>query len=105
VKVTGTQGNWQLTLNAQPYYIKGLDYGPDLKTTQSTTNAYVADLAATGANTTRTWGTGSTSANLLTAVDKYYAAPDWAKSALLTTFNRPYTMPTAASTRPNAQGR
>src|SRR5205085_9438274 len=53
VKVTGTQGNWQLTLNGQPYYIKGLDYGPDLKTTQSTTNAYVADLVATGANTTR----------------------------------------------------
>src|SRR5205823_1566538 len=44
VKVSGTQGNWQLTLNGQPYYIKGLDYGPDLKTTQSTTNAYVADL-------------------------------------------------------------
>jgi beta-galactosidase/beta-glucuronidase len=73
VKVTGTQGNWQLTLNGQPYYIKGLDYGPDLKTTQSTTNAYVADLVATGANTTRTWGTGSTTANLLTAVDKYNA--------------------------------
>ena len=36
--------------------IKGLDYGPDLKATQSTTNAYVADLVATGANTTRTWG-------------------------------------------------
>lgn len=70
VKVTGTQGNWQLTLNGQPYYIKGLDYGPDLKTTQSTTNAYVADLVATGANTTRTWGTGTTSGNLLTAVDK-----------------------------------
>jgi hypothetical protein len=73
VKITGTQGNWQLTLNGQPYYIKGLDYGPDLKTTQSTTNAYVADLVATGANTTRTWGTGSTTANLLTAVDKYNA--------------------------------
>jgi glycosyl hydrolase family 2 len=73
VKVTGTQGNWQLTLNGQPYYIKGLDYGPDLKTTQSTTNAYVADLVATGANTTRTWGTGSTTASLLTAVDQYNA--------------------------------
>lgn len=73
VKVTGTQGNWQLTLNGQPYYIKGLDYGPDLKTTQGTTNAYVADLVATGANTTRTWGTGSTTSNLLTAVDKYNA--------------------------------
>jgi Glycosyl hydrolases family 2, TIM barrel domain len=71
VKVTGTQGNWQLTLNGQPYYIKGLDYGPDLKTTQATTNAYVADLAATGANTTRTWGTGSTTSNLLVAADKY----------------------------------
>lgn len=69
VKVTGTQGSWQLTLNGQPYYIKGLDYGPDLKTTQSTTNGYVADLVATGANTTRTWGTGTTTANLLTAVD------------------------------------
>ncbi|PYT81327.1 MAG: coagulation factor 5/8 type domain protein [Acidobacteria bacterium] len=73
VKVTGTQGNWQLTLNGQPYYIKGLDYGPDLKTTQSTTNAYVADLVATGANTTRTWGTGSTTSNLLAAVDLYNA--------------------------------
>ena len=73
VKVSGTQGNWQLTLNGQPYYIKGLDYGPDLKTTQSTTNAYAADLVATGANTTRTWGTGSTTANLLAAVDKYNA--------------------------------
>lgn len=73
VKISGTQGNWQLTLNGQPYYIKGLDYGPDLKTTQSTTNAYVADLVATGANTTRTWGTGSTTANLLKAVDLYNA--------------------------------
>jgi len=73
VKITGTQGSWQLTLNGSPYYIQGLDYGPDLKTTQSTTNAYVADLVATGANTTRTWGTGSTTSNLLTAVDKYNA--------------------------------
>ena len=78
VKVSGTQGNWQLTLNGQPYYIKGLDYGPDLKTTQSTTNAYAADLVATGANTTRTWGTGSTTANLLAAVDKYNAHGSWA---------------------------
>jgi hypothetical protein len=70
VKVTGTPGKWQLTVNGLPYYIKGLDYGPDLKVTQSTTNAYLADLAATGANTVRTWGTGSTTANLLVAADQ-----------------------------------
>src|SRR5258706_9500365 len=53
--------------------VNPVDYGPDLKTTQGTTNAYVADLVATGANTTRTWGTGSTTSNLLTAVDNYNA--------------------------------
>jgi Glycosyl hydrolases family 2, TIM barrel domain len=72
VKVAGTQGNWQLTLNGQPYYIKGLDFGPSLSSnTQAQINAYVADLAATGANTTRTWGTDSTSAKLLAAGDLY----------------------------------
>jgi hypothetical protein len=70
VKVQGTQGNWQLTVNGQPYYIKGFAYGPDLKTVQSTTDAYVADLAATGANTARTWGTGADTASLLSAANK-----------------------------------
>ena len=71
VTVTGTQGNWQLNVNGQPDYIKGLDFGPSLSTnTQSQINAYVADLAATGANTTRTWGTSSDTAKLLTAVDQ-----------------------------------
>jgi len=70
VRVVGTQGSWQLTVNGSPYYIKGLDYGPDLKTKQSNTDAYLADLAATGANTTRTWGTDTTTANLLAAANK-----------------------------------
>lgn len=72
VKVTGSQGNWTLTVNGSPYYIKGLDYGPDLsKDTQTTTNNYVADLAGTGVNTTRTWGTGSSTGKLLKAVDQH----------------------------------
>jgi len=70
VQVTGTQGNWQLRLNGQPYFIKGAGYGPDLSIdSQATTNAYVADLVATGANTTRTWGLSVDTAKLLTAAN------------------------------------
>ncbi|MBY8840398.1 discoidin domain-containing protein [Streptomyces sp. SP2-10] len=60
VKVTGTQGNWQLTVDGQPYQIKGLTWGP------STADAdrYLPDLKSMGVNTIRTWGTDATSKSL-----------------------------------------
>jgi hypothetical protein len=66
VKVTGTQGNWGLSVNGAPYYVKGVTYGP------SNTDAsyYLPQIAAMGANTVRTWGTDSTdTADLLNAAD------------------------------------
>ncbi|MFF8726598.1 discoidin domain-containing protein [Streptomyces sp. NPDC015171] len=57
VKVTGSQGNWQLTVDGQPYQVKGLTWGP------STADAdrYLPDLRSMGVNTIRTWGTDATS--------------------------------------------
>ncbi|WP_251096359.1 discoidin domain-containing protein [Streptomyces sp. Caat 7-52] len=57
VKITGTQGNWQLAVDGQPYQIKGLTWGP------STADAdrYLPDLKSMGVNTIRTWGTDATS--------------------------------------------
>ena len=66
VKVTGTQGNWGLSVNGAPYYVKGVTYGP------SNTDAayYLPQIAAMGANTVRTWGTDSTDTeDLLDAAD------------------------------------
>ena len=66
VKVTGSQGNWGLSVNGAPYYVKGVTYGP------ANTDAphYLPQIAAAGANTVRTWGTDSTdTADLLNAAD------------------------------------
>ncbi|MEU9889398.1 discoidin domain-containing protein [Sphaerisporangium sp. NPDC051011] len=52
VRVTGTQGNWQLTCNGLPYIVKGLTYGPP----QGAADGYMRDLASMGVNTIRTWG-------------------------------------------------
>jgi F5/8 type C domain len=52
VHVTGTQGNWQLTVNGAPWTIKGLTYGPP----QNAADGYIRDLKAAGVNTVRTWG-------------------------------------------------
>lgn len=52
VRVTGTQGNWQLQVNGAPYEIKGMTYGPP----QQSLDGYVRDLKAMGVNTIRTWG-------------------------------------------------
>ncbi|MDT0411170.1 MULTISPECIES: discoidin domain-containing protein [Streptomyces] len=63
VKVTGSQGNWQLTVNGQPYTVKGLTWGP------SPTDAprYLPDVASMGVNTIRTWGTDASSKPLFDA--------------------------------------
>nr|WP_260407949.1 discoidin domain-containing protein [Planomonospora venezuelensis] len=56
VKVTGTQGDWRLTVNGAPYEIKGMTYGPP----QAAADGYMRDLKAMGVNTIRTWGVDDT---------------------------------------------
>ena len=52
VRVTGSQGNWQLQVNGQPYLVKGMTYGPP----QQAADGYMRDLKNMGVNTIRTWG-------------------------------------------------
>jgi exo-beta-1,3-glucanase (GH17 family) len=61
VKVTGTQGNWQLQVNGAPYEVKGLTYGPP----QAAADAYTRDLKGMGVNTIRTWGVDDTNTPVL----------------------------------------
>ena len=61
VKVTGTQGNWQLQVNGAPYLLKGITYGPP----QGAADGYVRDIKNMGVNTIRTWGDDANSAALL----------------------------------------
>ncbi|HEY3869221.1 MAG TPA: discoidin domain-containing protein [Actinocrinis sp.] len=65
VKVTGSQGDWGLSVNGAPYYIKGVTYGPS----NADAGYYMPDLASMGVNTVRTWGTDSTTESLLDAAD------------------------------------
>ncbi|WP_438870621.1 discoidin domain-containing protein [Paractinoplanes bogorensis] len=64
VKVTGSQGNWQLQVNGAPYQVKGLTYGPP----QAAADGYMRDLKNMGANTIRTWGVDD--ANTPTLLDR-----------------------------------
>ncbi|MFG2567733.1 discoidin domain-containing protein [Streptomyces sp. NPDC048567] len=57
VKVTGSQGNWQLTVDGSPYTVKGLTWGPSVADAEK----YMPDVASMGVNTIRTWGTDATS--------------------------------------------
>ncbi|TMR22970.1 coagulation factor 5/8 type domain protein [Nonomuraea zeae] len=56
VRVTGGQGNWQLTVNGLPYLVKGITYGPP----QAAADAYMRDLRSMGVNTIRIWGVDDT---------------------------------------------
>ncbi|MER6472605.1 discoidin domain-containing protein [Streptomyces collinus] len=60
VKVAGTQGDWQLTVDGRPYTIKGLTWGP----APADADRYLTDLKSMGVNTIRTWGTDATSKTL-----------------------------------------
>ncbi|WP_406311489.1 discoidin domain-containing protein [Streptosporangium sp. NBC_01639] len=64
VRVTGSQGNWQLQVNGSPYEIKGMTYGPP----QAAADGYMRDLAAMGVNTIRIWGVDDV--NTPTLIDK-----------------------------------
>ncbi|MFF5563356.1 discoidin domain-containing protein [Streptomyces sp. NPDC012623] len=63
VKVTGAQGSWQLTVDGAPYQVKGLTWGP----AAAEAARYMPDVASTGANTVRTWGTDASSKPLFDA--------------------------------------
>ncbi|MBQ0825689.1 discoidin domain-containing protein [Streptomyces tagetis] len=60
VRVTGGQGDWQLTVDGRPYQIKGLTWGPS----PADAGRYLPDLVSLGANTIRTWGTDASSRTL-----------------------------------------
>ncbi len=61
VKVTGTDGDWQLQVNGKPYTVKGFTWGPAF----SQAAQYMPGLNQIGANTIRTWGTGADTKQLL----------------------------------------
>src|SRR5262245_23769361 len=63
VRVTGSQGNWQLTVDGAPFQVRGLTWGPPV----SEAAARLPDLHAIGVNTVRTWGTDGTTQPLLDA--------------------------------------
>lgn len=63
VKVAGSQGAWQLTVNGSPYEVKGLTWGPAVQDAAK----YMPDVKSLGANTVRTWGTDATTEPLLDA--------------------------------------
>jgi len=63
VRVSGSQANWQLTVDGAPFQVKGLTWGPPV----SEAAQRMPDLKAMGVNTVRTWGTDGTSAPLFDA--------------------------------------
>jgi hypothetical protein len=62
-RVTGTQGNWQLTVDGTPWTVKGLTWGPPVG--EAATR--MPELHGIGVNTVRTWGTDGTTQPLLDA--------------------------------------
>ncbi|MFE1012209.1 discoidin domain-containing protein [Streptomyces sp. NPDC058794] len=61
VEVTGSQGDWQLTVGGQPYTVKGLTWGPAVADAPK----YMPDVKSMGVNTIRTWGTDGSTEPLL----------------------------------------
>ncbi|MEU3731504.1 discoidin domain-containing protein [Streptomyces sp. NPDC033538] len=79
VEVTGSQGNWQLTVGGQPYTVKGLTWGPSIADAPK----YMPDVKSMGVNTIRTWGTDggtkplldSAAANGIRVVNGFWLQP------------------------------
>ncbi|MCR3750032.1 discoidin domain-containing protein [Lentzea californiensis] len=63
VHVTGSQGDWQLTVDGQPWVVKGLTWGPPA----ADAARYMPELKSMGVNTLRTWGTDASTRPLLDA--------------------------------------
>ncbi|MEJ1199923.1 MULTISPECIES: discoidin domain-containing protein [unclassified Streptomyces] len=79
VEVTGSQGDWQLTVGGQPYTVKGLTWGPAIADAPK----YMPDVKSMGVNTIRTWGTDggteplldSAAANGIRVVNGFWLQP------------------------------
>ncbi|GLW27813.1 discoidin domain-containing protein [Actinoplanes regularis] len=67
VKVTGTQGNWTLTVNGTPWQVKGMTYGPP----QAAADGYMRDLKNMGVNTIRIWGPDANTPVLLDTAARF----------------------------------
>jgi hypothetical protein len=67
VKVTGSQGNWQLTVNGAPWQVKGMTYGPP----QGAADGYMRDLKNMGVNTIRIWGPDAATPALLDTASRH----------------------------------
>ncbi|ANZ39913.1 coagulation factor 5/8 type domain protein [Lentzea guizhouensis] len=63
VHVTGSQGNWRLLVDGQPWTVKGLTWGPPA----ADAARYMPELKSMGVNTLRTWGTDASTRPLLDA--------------------------------------
>ncbi len=63
VRIAGSQGNWQLLVNDNPWVVKGLTWGPP----PTEAAQRLPELKAIGVNTVRTWGTDASSKALFDA--------------------------------------
>ncbi|GAA1672193.1 discoidin domain-containing protein [Kribbella yunnanensis] len=63
VRIAGSQGNWQLLVNNNPWVVKGLTWGPP----PTEAAQRLPELKAIGVNTVRTWGTDASSKPLFDA--------------------------------------
>ncbi|SDO62051.1 discoidin domain-containing protein [Lentzea jiangxiensis] len=63
VHVTGSQGDWRLTVDGRPWTVKGLTWGPPA----ADAARYMPELTSMGVNTLRTWGTDASTRPLLDA--------------------------------------
>ncbi|ALO06608.1 Secreted protein [Streptomyces venezuelae] len=63
VRVSGTQGDWRLTVGGQPFTVKGVTWGPAM----ADAPRYMPDVKSMGVNTVRTWGTDAGTKPLLDA--------------------------------------
>ncbi|MCE6996631.1 discoidin domain-containing protein [Saccharothrix sp. S26] len=63
VRVTGSQGDWKLMVDGQPWTVKGLTWGPPA----ADAARYMPELKSMGVNTLRTWGTDASTRPLLDA--------------------------------------
>ncbi|MBD8079411.1 discoidin domain-containing protein [Cellulosimicrobium arenosum] len=61
VEVVGGNGSWNLEVDGQPYTVRGFTWGPSF----AEADHYMPGLTGMNANTTRTWGTGADTAQLL----------------------------------------
>ncbi|GAB3228846.1 discoidin domain-containing protein [Glycomyces halotolerans] len=61
VEVTGGSGNWQLTVDGEPFTVKGLTWGPSTAEAER----WMPELVDMGVNTLRTWGTDASTEPLL----------------------------------------